>query len=302
MNAGVITFAGIVIGVAIIVIIALVAASFAKVDTTEFGLKYSHAAQKIDRETLYQSGRYYVGVGGEFIKYPKTVQELVLPVFDARTSDGLKISLEVSINYMIVPEIASVVSMFEKLGRHYDGFLARLSVNVIRDASAEATAFEYAMNRTTVKDDMEKALQAEIKEMGFELTGLQLLNVDFPYNFSSTLQNTLMLQQQVTQAEREKDAEYVAMVGEVDKANVTAAGILADAKAEATTITASADAEAESFTDTLAKEADAHLDMLNTTFASNKDDFVNWYWVTKISSAKARKSVHMATPDAFEFN
>ena len=297
MQKAAITAASTLASVALLVIIILLAMSFAKVDTTEVGLMYSHASQKIDRTTIYNSGRYYVGVSGEFITYPKIIQELELPIFDARTQDGLKLSLEISITYSVVQNITSLLSIFDRFGRHYDGFLSRLVQNLVRDAAARETAFNYAMNRSAVNANMERELRMDMESLGFNLDSLQLLDIMFPPNFTSTMQNTLILQQQVSQVENEKEAELVAMEGEVQKADATAVGIVADARSEATAITESAQAQADAFITTLEKEAEAHKLMLQNTFGGNTEDFINWYWVSKMSAAKAKKNVAMSIPE-----
>jgi len=192
---------GILAGVALIIAIILLACSFAKVEMTEVGLLYSHASRKIDRSDIYSAGRYYVGVGGEFITFPITQQELALPTFESRTSDGLKISLDVSINYKIDKDFKTIIQIFDHFGRRYEGYLSRLAMNIIRDASARFTAFSYSQNRSLVSQEMEADINDDMREIGFTLDSVQLLNVAFPSNFSNTLQNTLLLQQQVTQAE-----------------------------------------------------------------------------------------------------
>lgn len=309
---------GVVIGLvsaflacALIVIIILLACSFAKVDMTEVGLLYSHASRKIDRTKLYTAGRYYVGVGGEFITYPITQQELILPTFESRTLDGLKISLEVSINYKVDKDRDKVVAIFDHFGYHYDGYLTRLAMNICRDASANFTAFQYSQNRSLVSEKMESDISDDMGEMGFTLESVQLLNVEFPSNFTNTLQETLLLQQQVVQAEMNKDAEEVALKGEFAKSNITAEGVITDAKTQATTIHENADAEAKALLVSLEKEALSHINMIyffsNLSKAATEEEqraegrtnFANWYWMNQVSSSAASKNYAVDIPSAF---
>jgi len=305
--------AGIIVGVALIVAICLLASSFAKVEQTQVGLLYSHASRKIERKDIYSAGRYYVGVGGEFITFPITQQELSLPTFESRTSDGLKISLDVSINYKIDKDYKSIIQIFDHFGRHYEGYLSRLAMNIIRDASARFTAFQYSQNRSLVSQEMEADIYDDMHELGFTLDSVQLLNVAFPSNFSNTLQNTLLLQQQVTQAEMNKDAEKVALDGQFSKSNITASNLVTEAYTQATTITENADAESEALIASLQKEAASHKNMIdffyNMSYAITSDEnaskaearvnFANWYWMNQISSSKASKNFAVSIPDAF---
>jgi len=276
----------------------------------DVGLLYSHASRRIDRSTLYTANRYYVGVGGEFITFSTLQQEMKLPVFESRTADGLKIELEVSINYKVTEDLKSILLIYDRFGPDYDGFISRLAMNIIRDASARFTAFEYSESRSKVSLEMEKDIRDDLAEVGFTLDSVQLLNINFPSKFSNTLQNTLMLQQQVKQAEREKAAEIVSLEGELSKSVVTAQGINSDAKSQATTITENAKADAESLISTLDIEGTAHKNMIDmflkqiqagATPTEEEEKrarklFVQWYWMNQVSGSPATKSIAVSVP------
>jgi len=302
---------GITAGCALIVIIILLACSFSKVEMTEVGLLYSHASRTIDRSQLYTAGRYYVGVGGEFITYPITQQELVLPTFESRTMDGLKIGLDVSINFKVEKDsVQKILRLFDNFGYHYDGYISRLAMNIIRDASAGFTAFEYSQNRSLISQEMERQISDDMSEMGFSLDSVQLLNVAFPDKFSNALQNTLLLQQQVTQAEMEKVAQEVALKGELTKSDITAQGILTEAETMNTTIRENADAQSQSLIASLESEAESHINMIIffKELAANESkpesdaikNFVNWYWMNQMSNAAAKKNVAIGIPKDLE--
>jgi len=278
---------------------------------TEVGLLYSHASRTIDRSQLYTAGRYYVGVGGEFITYPITQQELVLPTFESRTMDGLKIGLDVSINFKVEKDsVQKILRLFDNFGYHYDGYISRLAMNIIRDASAGFTAFEYSQNRSLISQEMERQISDDMSEMGFSLDSVQLLNVAFPDKFSNALQNTLLLQQQVTQAEMEKVAQEVALKGELTKSDITAQGILTEAETMNTTIRENADAQSQSLIASLESEAESHINMIIffKELAANESkpesdaikNFVNWYWMNQMSNAAAKKNVAIGIPKDLE--
>jgi len=187
-------------------------------------------------------------------------------------------------------------------------------MNIIRDASARFTAFAYSQNRSQVSLEMENDINDDMSEIGFVLDSVQLLNIQFPKNFSDTLQETLMLQQQVTQAEMNKDAEEVALKAELSKSDVTAKGILIDAKTEAYSINQTAFADSQSLVASLETEAASHLNMIyffsNLSSATSVDDkmregrkqFVDWYWMNQISGSAASKNVAVSIPPAFAYN
>jgi len=276
---------------------------------TEVGLLYSHASRKIDRTKIYNAGRHYVGVGGEFIKFPITQQEMHLPIFESRTEDGLIVKLDVSLNYKIIKDFEKIIGIFDNFGRHYDGFISRLATNIIRDASARFKAIKYSMNRSQVNMEMERDISDDMESIGFTLDSLQLLNIEFPLNFSNTLQNTRMLQQQVSQALMNKDAENVTLQGELQQSKLTSQGIITDATATSNSIKKNAEAEAEALENTLTEEAYSHIKMIEffegleeTGSAEEKNKaargkFIKWYWMTQVSKSPAAKNFAVGIPD-----
>jgi len=305
MAKGIIIFSSTVAICAVIVIIVLISVSYRKVEMTEVALLYSHASRRIDREKLYGAGRYYVGVGGEFIAFPLTQREMELPIFESRTADGLKIELQVSLNYKIEENKEKILAIYDHFGINYDGFLSRLAMNIIRDAAATFVAFEFSTNRSQVSLKMESDIRDDMESIGLRLESVQLLNINFPRNYSNTLQNTLMLQQQVTQAERDKAAEIVSLEGELSKANITAEGIISDAMSQATTIRNNADADAEALNAALDLEGSAHMEMIKLFYDQVGDYekarklFVQWYWMNMVSSSQAAKQIAVGIPPDF---
>jgi len=295
---------------AVIVIIILVAVSFSKVDPTDVALLYSHASRKIDREKIYSGGRYYVGVGGEFIKYPLTLQEMALPIFESRTADGLKILLEVSLNFKIVKDQKKILALYDHFGPKYDGYIARLAMNIVRDASANFNAFAYSFNRSAVSTEMERQIGDDMADIGFTLESVQLLNIEFPASFTTTMSQTLVLQQQVNQAKAEKAAELVSLEGELAKASITADGMISDAMSQAANIEQKANADAQALKFALEQEGHSHKSMIDMFVAQVKQGenptqqeietartmFVKWFWMNQVASSAASKNYAASIP------
>jgi len=293
----------------VIVVVVLIACSYGKVEMTDVGLLYSHASRRIDREELYTAGRYYMGVGGEFFTFPITQQEMKLPVFESRTKDGLKIELQISINFKIQKDLKKVLAIYDHFGTSYDGYVARLAMNIVRDASAEFDAYSYSVNRSIVSARMESDIRDDMDEIGFTLESLQLLNIQFPKVFSATLAETLMYQQQVTQAEKNMVAEVVALENRLNQSSITALGLLADANSTATSIKENAQADAGSLTVALVNEGESHKNMIQMFYdelptSLSEDDrkakakklFVQWYWMNQLGSSAAPKDIAVGVP------
>jgi hypothetical protein len=97
-----------IIGGVVVVILAisigLLAGSVRDLDPNEVAFDYDHNVGLIvDDTTLYQGGRHFLGLGHDFIKYPKTVQSLSVPPVEVRSADGLGIELDITVQYLFSP-------------------------------------------------------------------------------------------------------------------------------------------------------------------------------------------------------
>ena len=80
----------------VLVIVVLLALSFASLEYTEYGLDYSSISKSVEKAP-YTGGIYLLGLGHSFIKFPKTIQTIEFSeqkgsnkgLIQSRTSDGL---------------------------------------------------------------------------------------------------------------------------------------------------------------------------------------------------------------------
>lgn len=79
---------------------ALLAASWAVLTPQEYGLKFNGATITMDDDTVYSSGRIYVGVGGSFYKFPRKLTYVEFSAaygnaLDVWSADGQQLFVEV---------------------------------------------------------------------------------------------------------------------------------------------------------------------------------------------------------------
>ena len=119
------------------------------------------------------SGRYFLGVGHEFLIFPKVYQTIEysdLPDANAgpvqsRTKDGVEVILSVSFQYQLKQE--NIFDLFETYGIDMDGVdedegedepykrvFSYVARDILTDVSTEYNAFEFFSNRTNIGDRM----------------------------------------------------------------------------------------------------------------------------------------------------
>jgi hypothetical protein len=66
----------ILVTVGIILFSVLLGVSFGTLEATEVGLDYNYNNFQIDSSVLYQPGRYYIGLGHVFLKFPSDLRTI----------------------------------------------------------------------------------------------------------------------------------------------------------------------------------------------------------------------------------
>ena len=92
------------------------ATSFATIDPNNVGLDYNSITLSINKNTLFPSGRHFLGVGHSFIIYPLTAQGVKFENMNSRTNDGLLLTLDVSFNYQLTAQLSQLTFLYYTYG------------------------------------------------------------------------------------------------------------------------------------------------------------------------------------------
>merc|ERR1719440_2118932 len=155
--------------ICVIVVVCCIVLFFMSFDTLEYqemGLNYSWISETVERET-YASGRYYLGVGNHFIKFPSMVKSVFFlddmspnsqgPALQSRTRDGLNVRLEVSFQYRLI--FKDLYKLYTTLGVHYEKTLVRMAIEQLTTAATVHNAHNFFNNRTIIAEEMHELLQ-----------------------------------------------------------------------------------------------------------------------------------------------
>lgn len=106
--------------------IIMFAMSWSSLDFQEYGLDYNGWRQTVTTSAA-GSGRYFLGVGHEFLVFPKVYQTIEYsemadttgPAVQSRTKDGVEVILSVSFQYQLLQE--NIHDLFQAYGIEMDG-------------------------------------------------------------------------------------------------------------------------------------------------------------------------------------
>ena len=108
-------------GTLFVVAFCLLVLSFSAIEPLQYGLHFSKFSNKIVDEKVREGGLYFIGLGHSFITFPRqavtidfandpTAKNLPLAT---RTSDGLPVTLEISLQYVLKKE--NVVDLYTEV-------------------------------------------------------------------------------------------------------------------------------------------------------------------------------------------
>lgn len=204
----------------------LLLASFDTLEYQELGLRYSWISETIEPVT-YRSGRYYLGLGNHFVKFPAMVKPIYFedhptqtvqgPAVRSRTSDGLNVLLEISFQYKLIP--SKVYELYTVLGDDYEKTFVRIAIEQLTSAATFFDANSFFVNRTVIGPEMHEVLRNHFKDHVFaDVPFFQLRSVHLPTAFEDAIQETQVRQQDIQIAEAEQQSKKVQFATKVIQA------------------------------------------------------------------------------------
>lgn len=235
---------------------------FASLEYTELGLDFSMISNSVDSRG-YTAGRYLLGLGHHFVKFPATVQTIQFsaegdsagPQVRSRTSDGLEVNLEVSFQYQF--NASSIFSLYNKFGTEYLPIFVNIGIDLITTLATSYNASAFFNDRNTISAEMEAELENTFGVQCFAAVPFfQLRSVSLPALFEEAIQETEVKKQDINTAAAEKQNMEVQMMTQVLQAQQQALSIGLQANATAQSTILNVEAYVQQFA--LSQELQAH--------------------------------------------
>lgn len=129
-----------IISLTVLVTVILIACSLSVLNYNEVGLNYSNWFKTMDN-TTYTHGIHFIGLGHQFHKYLISLSTIdfsndknsTLPPIVCRTMDGLKVTVEVSLQYRVEKE--NIFKIYSNYGDSELPILYRTIIDVVNDVA-----------------------------------------------------------------------------------------------------------------------------------------------------------------------
>lgn len=212
----------------------LFAVSFDTLEPTEMGLKYNRVSVTVEPE-VYNYGRFFLGLGRKFIKFPGTMQLIELKdstSLRAWSKEGQLIELDVSVDYRL--ERDNLYNLYRRYGEDYHTRLIQATIKAIKLVTIQYEATDFFTSRDQIGDEMKASVSERFDKEFVTLELFNLRNIDLPNGFEQKVVDKVVERQKVQIGLNLKEISLI-------NANITV--IRGEGDAEVDEILATANAE-----------------------------------------------------------
>mmetsp|Transcript_100130 Transcript_100130/g.254677 ORF Transcript_100130/g.254677 Transcript_100130/m.254677 type:complete len:317 (-) Transcript_100130:80-1030(-) len=270
---------------------------FRSLEYTEIGLNYSLLSNNIE-EKGYTAGRFYLGLGHGFIKFPSTVQTIQFsgdkdslgPLLRSRTSDGLEVELEVSFQYQL--NVTDIHSLYQSFGEKYEAVFVTIAMDLVTTLATRYNATSFFNDRMAISLDMEDELKDAFTMLAHvNVPFFQLRSVELPAPFEKAIQETEIKKQDIQTAMAERENQEVVMATKVLQAQQKALEIALQANATGQETLLQAEAYVKQFELNQRLQAKSFQPIFNEYLEKKEDVFMDYLQVRTLRNHPAAQSV-----------
>jgi len=260
----------------------------------EMGIKYNHNTLTIDEERTYSNGRYFLGLGLGFIKFPST---LIAAEFDggdnltAWSAEGQEVYLEVGFYYRL--DRSFLIDIYKRYDDQYNNRMLQIAKRVIKQVTIQYTAIQFFSDRTIIGERMNRDLRTSLADENMILELFALRSVDIPDAFEAKVQDKVVTLQTAKTASYRKDTAIARAANDVQEGYGYAVINRTLAEANARALLTVETAHAEGIKLLAAAEANAYQ-QLSSVLGLSSTSFLKYRWAQLLSSLESSSS---SSPD-----
>lgn len=275
-----------------IISVILFAVSFSILDVDQMGIRYNSNLLTIEEDRVYSNGRYFLGLGVNFIKFPTT---LVAAEFAggnqlaAWSAEGQEVFLEVGFYYRL--DRGKLVDIYKKYDEKYHARMLQVAKRVIKQVTIQYQAIQFFSNRTLIGEKMARDLRVSLATEDMILELFTLRAVDIPDAFEAKIQSKVVTLQTAKTATYRKETAVARAANAVQEGNGYARinKTLAEADARATLTLETARAEGIK----LLAQAEANAyERLSTVLGLSAGPFLKYRWAQMLDSLESSSAAN----------
>eukprot|EP01108_Squamamoeba_japonica_P007660 TRINITY_DN64_c0_g1_i1.p2 TRINITY_DN64_c0_g1~~TRINITY_DN64_c0_g1_i1.p2 ORF type:complete len:314 (-),score=126.61 TRINITY_DN64_c0_g1_i1:42-983(-) len=215
VNETQVVFGTIVCCIVLLVAIILFALSWSVLEPLEIGLNRNDFSKTIDDSQTYPGGRYFLGLGHSFVKYPRKLIIIDFssdadeggPALQSSTADGQAVSLEVSFHYNL--NVTALPLLYKQFGEDYVTKMTNIAQSSLKNTAVKFPTEAYFSLRHDIAEMMKNDLIKHFRDAHATVQFLQLRDIGLPGRFEQRLVENVVAQQEQTKALFDKEVAIV---------------------------------------------------------------------------------------------
>lgn len=185
------TLIGIGISAVVIASIIMLSISVKILDPNEVGLDLDTLTGTINANSIYTGGRHFLGLGHEFVVFPRTIQNLAFPPMIVRSSEGVPISVAINLQYQLPhASVDNMVAIYKYFQKDYEAAMRYLIDGLVRDVCANFTTYDFSQNRGLLQTAMENYIDPFFVNLYIHISAFQVVDIQLPTAFTKEIENT----------------------------------------------------------------------------------------------------------------
>jgi len=202
-------------GCGIFLLIIILMFSWDTVEPTEWGIKYNSISKNLEREHIYEGGRYLIFLFNSFVTFPRILKTIEFSnrkgaqavALKTRTQEGLALEISLSFQYQLIPK--ELPDLYAMSNVDYEVTFVRIARDMILQVAGTYPAPKYWEERTQIGDDMKRQLNHELRKAHADCVHLQLLQVELPTSYEDSIILTQVEMQNSKMKKFEQDAAII---------------------------------------------------------------------------------------------
>jgi len=284
----------------------LLGVSWDVIEPTEVGIIFDRNIQKVEGDRVFTSGRRLVGLGRSYIKFPSTYQTLrfgdpnTLHYEDpdageisCRTRDGLKIQLEVAVQYQLSTKADDLYRLYLDTGgdKMWESLYIRIVQKVVRDVASLYDNVEFRMGRDVIAMNIHSELNKAFNEVYAMVPTSQLINMEIESDLADAITATRVAEQDRYQAANEKQVSLVEAQKRLGVSQKLTEIKIKRAEEQSQAIYAVANATAQIIQNNIDNQIKAYSELKDSLSLSQSSELLSYLWLQAMQSNNVKDLV-----------
>jgi len=263
-------------------------------------MRYEFKDGSTDSGELYTEGRYFLGLGKQFIIFPRTFQTIDYKASEQssvpiRSRDGLVITVDYSFQYSLTTNGKDLLALYMRWKSDYENSFGKISRNLVRDVAANYDAFDFFFNRSLIIADITASMSDYFIDIGASINNFQLLDLELPTDFFNAIQLTEVTRTKISEATVQQQNTLIQAETDLLAAQKQAEVIVTQAQARADSVLIQKQQEALLRKSQIEQELIA-LQSLKTQLNFTTDELLNYLLIDALAQTPAKVTFSVSKP------